>query len=107
MVERTIPTVLVGTSFKGSVAIEAVSRMMTGSVVRLEREPENPKDALAVACHYLGMHVGYIPRQVNRRIANALDDGMVVHCTVQAPPIVKNNRIVTEPKLTVRWDQPG
>ena len=107
MIERTIPTVLVGGNFKGAIAIDAMSRMMTGSVIKLQREPDNPKDQLAVACYYLGTHVGYIPRQANPRIAEALDRGATVNCTVAAPPVIKGSRVVVEPKLTVSyWHQP-
>lgn len=106
MAEVSVSTVVVGTSFRGSVAIEAVSQMRAGSVIRLEREPQNQHDPLAVACHYLGQHVGFIPRQANRRIAEALDQGLIVHCTVREPPVVRRNRIVAEPKVAVRWTPP-
>jgi predicted dienelactone hydrolase len=106
MREMTIPTVLVGTSFKGAAAIEAIAKMVAGSAVRLTREPENRHDAFAVACHYLGAHVGYIPKRTNPRIAQALDCGVPVHCTVSEPGLVRGHRVVTEPKLTVTWRQP-
>lgn len=106
MLERTIPTVLVGGNFKGAVAIDAMSRMTTGSVIKLQREPDNPKDPRAVACYFLNTHVGYIPRQTNPRIAEALDRGAPVNCTVAAPPVIKGSRVVVEPKLTVSYWQP-
>jgi hypothetical protein len=106
MPDMNIPTVLVGTGFKGTVAIEAVAQMMAGSIVRLAREPENPKDPQAVACHYLGQHVGYIPQRVNPRVAEALDRGVLVQCAVREPAVIKRNRVVVEPKLTITWRQP-
>lgn len=101
----TIPTVLVGTGFRGHGAKAAVALMRAGDEVTLEREPGNPHDKLAVGCHYLGRHVGYIPRQANPRIAAALDEGRNVTCVVREPPVVVRNQIVrVEPKLTVSWE---
>lgn len=101
----TIPTVLVGTGFRGQGAKAAVAMMRAGDEVLLEREPGNPHDPLAVGCRYLGRHVGYIPRQANPRVAAAIDSGHAVTCTVGEPPFVKNGVIRREPKLTVSWEE--
>jgi hypothetical protein len=99
-----ISTVIVGTVYRGQNAKSAVALMRPGDTVLLEREPQNPHDPLAVACHYLGRHVGYIPRQANQHIAAALDAGAAVQCTVREAPVVHGPIIRREPKLTVSWE---
>lgn len=98
------PTVIVGTGFRGPEAKSAIALMRPGDAVELVRERNNPHDPLAVACHYRGVHVGYIPRQANRGIADALDRGLEVICAVREPPVFHGPVIRTEPKLTVSWD---
>jgi hypothetical protein len=99
-----IPTVLVGTAFKGAAAKAAIALMRPGDAVQLVREPNNQFDRLAVACHYRGLHVGYIPRQANPAIARALDAGLDVTCTVREAPVVQGPVVRQEPKLTVSWE---
>ena len=100
-----IPTVVVGTRFRGPAARTAVSMMRPGDEVELVRETNNPHDPLAVACHYRGVPVGYIPRQANQPIAAALEEGRDVTCVVREPPVVHGSRVVKEPKLTVSWER--
>ena len=99
-----IPTVIVGTFFKGVAAKTAIALMRRGDEVELVREVGNPHDPLAVACVYRGIPVGYIPRQANQPIATALDEGRDVTCVVREPPEVRGTVIRKEPKLTVSWE---
>jgi hypothetical protein len=99
-----IPTVIVGTGFRGPAAKTAVAQMRPGDEIELVREANNPHDPLAVACHYRGIPVGYIPRQANQPIAAALDEGRDVTCVVREPPVVRGPVIRKEPKLTVSWE---
>lgn len=48
-------------------------RMAPGDALALVREPEHPRDALAVALHWQGQRIGYVPRGFNRDIAAQLD----------------------------------
>jgi len=98
-----IPTVIVGTVFGGAAAKSAIALMQPGDAVQLVREPNNQFDPLAVACHYRGLHVGYIPRQANQAIARALDAGRELTCTVREAPVVHGPVIRKEPKITVSW----
>ncbi len=107
-----LPTTIVGTVFRGPEARTACALMRPGDVVLLQREPANPHDRFAIACYYLGRHVGYLPRQVDPRVAEALDFGIAVTCTVREPPVVEpapakagGPRIRAEPKLTVEWEE--
>lgn len=99
-----IPTVIVGIGFRGPAAKAAVAQMRPGDEVELVREPNNQHDPLAVACHYRGIPVGYIPRQANQSISMALDEGRDVTCVVREPPVVRGPVIRKEPKLTVSWE---
>lgn len=105
--QEVLVTVIVGTGFKGMTAKALIAQMRAGDAVQLQREPHNPHDTRAVACHYRGAHVGYIPRQANPRIAEALDACLPVTCAVREPAVVIEDRngfvIRIEPKLTVAW----
>lgn len=97
---------LVGTKFRGAQAITCIAQMRVGDGVRLEREPNNQHDAKAIACHYLGQHVGYIPRIVNERIAPLMDRGIAVTATVERVPVIEGGRVKSEPRLLLTWDAP-
>lgn len=101
----SIRTVLVGTGFRGQPARTAVALMRPGDEVLLEREPDNAHDRLAIGCHYLGRHVGYVPKQANPWISAAMDAGHKVTCTVAEPPVVHGLVIKREPKLIVSWEE--
>ena len=50
-------------------------RMGVGDRLELVREPDNPHDRQAVAIHWGGERIGYVPRRVNADIARRLDAG--------------------------------
>ena len=99
-----ISTVVVGIKWRGSAALDAVERMSPGDPVRLERE-NHPKDANAIRVHYLGVWVGYVPRQSNKTIAPAMDAGAAVTAVVEAPAGINRSFIYREPKLKVAWQE--
>ena len=99
-----IPTVVVGTSFRGPAARTAISLMRPGDDVELVREANNPHDALAVACHYRGIPVGYIPRQAPRKSRLGLRRAPWLSAGLREPPVVRGPVIRKEPKLTVSWE---
>lgn len=94
-----IPTCIVGARFRGLKARDAIARMAVFLSVTLERDPENPHDANAVKCLFLGVHVGFIPKQSNPRIAAALDAGRRVDCMITKLPSGR----ITEPSVIVSW----
>lgn len=95
---------LVGTKFRGERAIAAVGKMRTGDAVRLVREPDNQHDENAIACWFGGMHVGYLSRIANPRIASAIDRGAAdVRAFVDKPANIVGVRVRGEPLLAVRW----
>lgn len=96
-----IPTVIVGTRWRGDRALAAIAGMKPGDTVQLVRESGNRHDGYAVACHYRGLHVGYIPRQANMPVAAALDRGAVVTAIVEAPAQINRGYIKHEAKLRI------
>jgi len=96
-----IPTVIVGTRWRGDRALAAIAGMKPGETVQLVRDSGNKHDAWAVACHYRGMHVGYVPRQANMPVASALDRGAVVTAIVEAPAQIVRGYIKAEARLRI------
>lgn len=47
--------------------------LAVGQSVELMREPANPYDANAIAVHWHGEHIGYVPKLANRALARRLD----------------------------------
>lgn len=50
-------------------------RLAEGDALRLVREPDNPYDPRAVAVHWQGHKLGFIPRISNLALAQLLDRG--------------------------------
>ena len=50
----------------------------------LVREPNNKHDKYAVAVYWKRKKLGYLPREDNKVVANLLDSGMPLKCTVKA-----------------------
>ena len=53
-----------------------VHRLAPGDALRLVREPENEHDDSAVAVHWNGAQLGYLPREQNGVVATLLDQGV-------------------------------
>jgi hypothetical protein len=51
-----------------------------GDPVELIREPDNPADPDAIALHWQGQKIGYVPRDYNQPIAQRLDAGQAPRC---------------------------
>jgi hypothetical protein len=97
-----IPTVIVGTRWRGDRAIAAIAAMKPGDTVQLIREAANQHDAYAVACQYRGLQVGYIPRAANMPVAVAIDRGSVVTAIVESPAqVTHRGYIKAEAKLRI------
>jgi len=96
-----IPTCIVGTRWRGERALAAIAGMKPGDTVQLVRDSGNAHDAYAIACHYRGLHVGFVPRQVNRAVAAAMDRGAIVTAIIEAPAQIARGYIKTEAKLRI------
>lgn len=97
-------TAVVGTKHYGLAALTAVSRMQPGDAVRVEREPTNKYDQYAVQVHFLGVHVGYVPKLVNRPIAFLLDNDRSVTAVCIGAPEIHGSWIKKEPMILIRAD---
>lgn len=101
-----ISTVIVGTKHQGRAALETLGKLREGNELRLKREPRNSFDAYAVAVEFLGQRLGYIPRQANPTIAQAMDKGILAVATVIEPATIKDAFIVREPRIRVELRMP-
>lgn len=54
---------------------EAFDKLKIGFRLRFEREPDNKYDPKAVAIHFEGYKLGYVPRADNSEIAKLCDQG--------------------------------
>ncbi|MES0872865.1 HIRAN domain-containing protein [Sinimarinibacterium thermocellulolyticum] len=58
--------------------------MQPGDPLQLVREPTNPYDPRAVAVHFQGQRIGYLPRAENTAVAQMLDRGERLAAHIQA-----------------------
>jgi single-stranded-DNA-specific exonuclease len=66
-------TKVVGVSFEGRQ--EIVAGLAAGDPLELVRDPENPHDANAIAVRYGKLQLGYLRREIARRLAPNIDAG--------------------------------
>lgn len=62
--------------------IEARQQIQVGDELRVVAEPENPHDRYAVALHWKGRHIGYVPRRENRHLSRMLRSDVPLVATV-------------------------
>lgn len=75
-------TYLTGVSFRPTTAKMIVAQLAVGDTLDLERDPNNPYDANAIAVYAEGEHLGFIPKEHNVDLAAAMDAGAEPICTV-------------------------
>ncbi|GAC1567164.1 MAG: hypothetical protein NVS2B3_03900 [Vulcanimicrobiaceae bacterium] len=73
-------TKIVGVSFEGRQ--DRVAGLATGQSLELVREPENPHDPSAISVRFGPLALGYIRREIARRIAPHLDNDVRYRATV-------------------------
>jgi single-stranded-DNA-specific exonuclease len=66
-------TKVVGVSFEGRQ--EIVAGLSAGDPLELIRDPSNPHDSNAIAVHYGKLQLGYLRREIARRLAPNIDAG--------------------------------
>lgn len=72
-------TSIVGASFRGPPAMNAIARLKPGMPLRLVREPNNKYDRFAVAVYQFALHLGYLSRGTAKDISALMDSGMTVN----------------------------
>lgn len=65
-------------------APELWSRLKTGDLLELRREPENPHDQRAIAVYWRGSKLGYLPRAENDTVSEAMDRGEKTQARISA-----------------------
>ncbi len=63
---------------------EVLDLLREGDALELRREPENPHDPRAVRILWLGVTLGYLPRNRNEAPADLLDRGVAVMARISA-----------------------
>lgn len=66
-------TKIVGVSFEGRQ--DKVGGLVPGNQLELERQPDNPHDPNAIAVRYGTLHLGFLKREIARRLAPNVDGG--------------------------------
>lgn len=75
-----VETHVAGTAYHQANAVEG--SLGPGTPLRLQREPANPHDPLAVAVLYEDRRLGYLPRTLNPIPARLMDAGKLVVASV-------------------------
>jgi hypothetical protein len=74
--------IVAGTSHQ---ALDSVESSLRGAVkLEVVREANNQFDPFAVALHFQGVKIGYVPRDKNEVIARLLDAGKTFFAVIQA-----------------------
>ncbi len=63
---------------------QVLHRLRVGDPLKLVREPDNAFDENAVAVHWNGEQLGYLPREDNAMLAVMLDRGIALHAHLSA-----------------------
>ena len=97
--------VIRGAAFADRSGLAAIGQMEPGQAVRLERN-HHPRDKNAVKVFYLGVQVGWVPRELNKALAEAMDAGATATamCT-RAAVFADTGRITIEAKIRIIWEQ--
>jgi hypothetical protein len=56
--------------------------LSVGAPLTLAREPDNRHDSSAVAVHFLGRRIGYLPRVENTAVSQLIDRGQTLHVQI-------------------------
>lgn len=66
-----VPIKVMGVKYEGRLSSWEAAKV--DDVVELKREPGNEHDSNAVGVHFAGKLAGYIPRELARQVAKAID----------------------------------
>lgn len=64
---------LVGIKHRGSAVMSLVETLPPGEQVTLIRDPTNPYDPNAVQVWVRGVHIGFVPTNMNKNLAARMD----------------------------------
>jgi hypothetical protein len=95
-------TTIVGAKYRGAAAMAELVRLRPGDRLRLVREPDNPHDLNAVAVYSGTMHIGYVPRGVNRDVADRIMSADSVFAIVTAGAIIEEGELRFGARIEIR-----
>ncbi len=95
-------TKVVGVTFEGRQ--EIVGGLLPGASVELRREPDNAHDANAIGVFFGALHVGYLRREIARRLAPKFDAGE--RYRAQIASVTGGGARSYGVNLFVEWDRP-
>lgn len=99
-------THLVGSNFRPAECREIVKTLEEGTVLVLERDPQNQYDSNAIKVMYdagtgdsgpVMMHLGFIPKSDNADLANEMDHGKEFACSMQDRISYRDITLLIEP----------
>lgn len=82
---------VVGMHFRGREAVDAAAQLSAGTILRLEREPDNKYDYNAIKVHFEDMFLGYVEGSQAAWIAPHLDVSAAFKCIVIGKETRRNN----------------
>jgi hypothetical protein len=97
-----VKATIVGTKYRSPEAIAVLTRLRPGDRLRLVREPDNPHDPNAVAVYSGTMHIGYIPRGINRDVADRIMSADSVFAIVTLEAIIEEGQVRFGPRIEIR-----
>ncbi len=77
----SFPTKIMGVSFEGRQ--DVVAGLKAGEDLLLERQPENPADANAIAIRYGNLQLGFLRKQIAAHLAPLIDSGIPYRARVE------------------------
>jgi len=77
----SFPTKIMGVSFEGRQ--DVVAGLKAGQDLLLERQPENPADANAIAVRYGTLQLGFLRKQIAAHLAPLIDSGILYRARVE------------------------
>jgi single-stranded-DNA-specific exonuclease len=77
----SFPTKIMGVSFEGRQ--DVVAGLKAGQDLLLERQPENPADANAIAIRYGSLQLGFLRKQIAAHLAPLIDSGIPYRARVE------------------------
>jgi len=58
--------------------------LLTGTVLKMIRQPKNEHDELAIGIYYNGVRVGWVPMEHNEVISRLMDAGKAFFCRIDS-----------------------
>ncbi len=78
---HSFPTKIMGVSFEGRQ--DVVAGLVSDLDLQLERQPQNPVDANAIAVYYGTLQLGFLRKQIAKHLAPLIDSGISYRARVE------------------------